>query len=158
MNHCETCTICFEETNSFHALNCCDAEKKICLNCINCLRSPQCPYCREQLCEELFINNSYVRSAPQQSDWSLFVEEEFLINPYDPEFIDSRILRRQMRRVRRRFLSEQNRIIRNRNTNQNSNRASARTRRQQRKQARQQLRNSLRLNNNTFDIQFELEL
>ena len=57
--------------------------------------------------------------------------------------------------MRRRFISEQNRNNRNGN---NTNRVSTRSRRTQRRQARQQLRNSVRLNNNQFDLQFELEL
>ena len=155
MQSCETCTICYEETQSFHALNCCDADKKICKKCINCLRSPLCPYCRNTLDKGLLENNLHVQSAPETVSWTSFMEDELLINPYDPEFSDSRILRRQIRRMRRRFLSEQNRYNRNRN---NTNRVSTRSRRAQRRQARQQLRNSVRLNNNQFDLQFELEL
>ena len=158
MQPCETCTICYEETHSYHALNCCDVDKKICSNCMNCLRSPLCPYCRNVLDEGLLINNihvQHVQSAPETVSWASFMENELLINPYDPEFADSRILRRQIRRMRRRFISEQNRNNRNGN---NTNRVSTRSRRTQRRQARQQLRNSVRLNNNQFDLQFELEL
>tara|TARA_A100001015_G_scaffold115353_1_gene128080 strand:+ start:4313 stop:4606 length:294 start_codon:yes stop_codon:yes gene_type:complete len=96
-----------------------------------------------------------VKSAPETISWTSFIHDELLINPYDPEFADSRILRRQIRRIRRRFLSEQNRNNRNRN---NTNRVSTRSRRAERRQARQQLRNSFRLNNNQFDLQFELDL
>ncbi len=155
MQYYETCTICYEETDSFHALSCCDVDKKICSNCINCLRSPLCPYCRNTLDEGLLVNNLHVKSAPETISWTSFIHDELLINPYDPEFADSRILRRQIRRIRRRFLSEQNRNNRNRN---NTNRVSTRSRRAERRQARQQLRNSVRLNNNQFDLQFELDL
>ena len=131
----------------------------MCDDCLNCLRSPLCPYCRDPLSKEMLSNNIHVQSAPvNTSDWSNMLNDELLINPYDPEFQDSRILRRQIRRMRRRYLSEQNR---NRNRNRNreyENNISSRTRRANRRAERHFLRNSVRLNNRNSDLQFELEL
>lgn len=153
MNETITCAICYEENNPTNALTCCDPNKKLCDDCLNCLRSPQCPYCRDPLPDEVLVNNSYVQSAPtSNSDWTTMLQEELLIDPFDPEYRDSRILRRQIRRIRRRFISEQNR-----NTPQ-TNRITSRTRRANRRAERHQLRNSVRLSNRNLDIQFELEL
>lgn len=155
MNETNSCVICYENNNPTNALTCCDDNKKICIDCLNCLRSPLCPYCREPLSKEMLANNLHVQSAPANTnEWATMLSNELLINPYDPEFQDSRILRRQIRRMRRRFISEQNR---NRITT-NQNRISARTRRANRRAERHFLRNSLRLNNRSSDLQFELEL
>ena len=155
MNEANSCVICYEDNNPTNALTCCDYTKKMCNDCLNCLRNPLCPYCREPLSEEMLSNNIHVQSAPTNtSEWTTVLHDELLINPYDPEFQDSRILRRQIRRIRRRFLSEQNR---NRNRT-NENRITSRTRRSNRRAERHFLRNSVRLNNRRSDLQFELEL
>ena len=159
MNEPNSCVICYENNNPSNALSCCDNTKKMCDDCLNCLRSPLCPYCREPLSKEMLSSNIHVQSAPTTTttnDWTTMLHDELLINPYDPEFQDSRILRRQIRRMRRRFLSEQNR---NRNRNRtNENRITSRTRRANRRAERHFLRNSVRLNNRNSNLQFELEL
>ena len=153
MNDTISCVVCYENNNPSYALDCCDSNKKICMECMNCLRTPLCPYCRNELPKTILSNNTYVQSAPSpSSDWTTILHEELLINPYDPEFQDSRILRRQMRRMRRRYISEQNRNI------PQNNRITARTRRANRRAERHFLKNSTRLNNRNFDMQFELEL
>ncbi len=153
MNETISCAICYEENNPSNALTCCDVNKKLCDDCLNCLRTPQCPYCRNSLPSEVLVNNSYVQSAPTlSSEWTTMLQEELLIDPFNPEYRDSRILRRQIRRMRRRFISEQNRNI------PQINRITSRTRRANRRAQRHQLRNSVRLSNRDLDIQFELEL
>tara|TARA_B100000902_G_C27296125_1_gene910036 strand:+ start:1010 stop:1294 length:285 start_codon:yes stop_codon:yes gene_type:complete len=92
------------------------------------------------------------RSHPEQESMNFynFVQSEMLVDPFAPEYRDSRILRRQVRRIRRRFLSEHSR-----------NRPSARERRTQRKRERHQLRQSLSeivdLYNNDMEI-FDIEI
>jgi hypothetical protein len=153
MNETISCVVCYEDNNPCHALICCDSNKKICSDCINCLRTPQCPYCRQELSDTILSNNTYIHSAPPPTtNWTTMLEEELLINPFDPEFQDSRILRRQIRRMRRRYISEQNR------NNPQTNRITSRTRRANRRAERHLLRNSVRLNNRNLDLQFELEL
>lgn len=151
METSDTCTICYEENNPSNALVCCDSEKKICDDCLNCLRTPFCPYCRSDLTPGMLSKNNFIHSDPTPTtNWASMLYDELLIDPYDPEFRDSRILRRQIRRLRRRFISEQNRNY------TNTNRPSARTRRAERKRERRLLRNSVRINNN--NLQFELDL
>jgi len=67
-----------------------------------------------------------------QSGFYSMVQSELLVDPFDPEYQDSRILRRQVRRIRRRFLSEHNR-----------NRPSARDRRTERRRERRSMRQQL---------------
>jgi len=77
-----------------------------------------------------------VRSLPNedtnQPGFYSLLQSELLVDPFDPEFQDSRILRRQVRRIRRRFISEHSR-----------NRPSARDRRTERKRERRFLRQQL---------------
>jgi hypothetical protein len=92
------------------------------------------------------------RSLPntENNNFYSFVQSEMLIDPFAPEYRDSRILRRQVRRMRRRFLSEYAR-----------NRPSARERRTQRRRERHVLRESLseivNLYNNDIEI-FDIEI
>ena len=125
------CNICYEE-NKLLSLECCQNTKKICYQCLGCLKSPLCPWCRRELPDNAFPENKKPSSCPNSySDWFSQETSYLLINPYDPELRDSRILRRAIRNIRREY---------NRNNNSNSRREN----RQQRRNNRHNLRNLTR--------------
>ena len=134
----ENCDICYEN-NETMVLKCCNNSKKICYSCISCLKKYICPYCRQELpediCKIIYKNinkeikffsapnryshltgntntNIYSRSYNENIDnsWFLFIENENLIDPYSDYFSnrDSRILRRQMRKLRKRYMKTDN--------------------------------------------------
>ena len=136
MSELENCDICYDDCHNVITLDCCNKSKKICKDCLSCLRKPTCPYCRKTLPEDVLSNMIVVRSLPNedtnQPGFYSLLQSELLVDPFDPEFQDSRILRRQVRRIRRRFISEHSR-----------NRPSARDRRTERKRERRFLRQQL---------------
>ena len=151
MTDLQDCDICYDECRNVIALDCCNKSKKVCKECLGCLRSLTCPYCRQPLPDNVTCNMTVSRSYPTENiSFYNFVQDEMLIDPFSPEFRDSRILRRQVRRIRRRFLSEYAR-----------NRPSARERRTQRRRERHALRQSLseivNLYNNDMEI-FDIEI
>ena len=99
------CDICYIEKEDLNNLKCCKNTKKICNECIECLKSPICPYCRQSLPSEL--KSTFVTSSCPadfgMSNWLYNDSRYILIDPYDPEYEDSRILRRQIRRMRRNY-------------------------------------------------------
>ena len=102
------CNICYEE-NKLLSLDCCQNTKKICYQCLGCLKSPLCPWCRRELPDSIFPEQRKPSSCPTSySDWFSQETRYLLINPYDPELRDSRILRRTMRNIRRNYNREQN--------------------------------------------------
>lgn len=132
------CDICYENSNDNFILQCCNGSKQICVECVSCLTKYICPYCRKELPEyicEIIGNNNINKyntlsvSAPETSHnngWHTFIENEYLIDPFADYYHnrDSRILRRRMRQLRKRYL-ERN-LTRNRDDNYTQ------TRRQQR--------------------------
>ena len=152
MTDLEFCDICYDDCRNVIALDCCNKSKKVCKDCLGCLRSYTCPYCRQPLPDNVTCNMNVPRSLPnlETSNFYNYVQDEMLIDPFAPEYRDSRILRRQVRRIRRRFLSEHVR-----------NRPSARERRTQRRRERHALRQSLseivNLYNNDMEI-FDIEI
>ena len=152
MTDLEACDICYDDCRNVITLDCCNKSKKVCTNCLGCLQSLTCPYCRNPLPDNVTCNMNVSRSQPntENNNFYSFVQDEMLIDPFAPEYRDSRILRRQVRRMRRRFLSEHTR-----------NRPSARERRTQRRRERHALRESLseivNLYNNDMEI-FDIEL
>lgn len=146
------CNICYEE-NKLLSLKCCQDTKKICYQCLGCLKSPLCPWCRRELPDSIFPDLKKPSSCPiSYSDWLSEESSYLLINPYDPELRDSRILRRTMRNIRRNY-----------QRSQNSN--SARENRQYRRNNRHNLRNLTRRitheinrgNEQIFDEIFNME-
>ena len=134
----DNCDICYEDNDTL-LLECCNNSKKICYSCISCLTKYICPYCRQELpedvCKIIYKNinkeirsfseppryshligdmntNMYSRSYNENIDnsWFLFIESENLIDPYSDYFSnrDSRILRRQMRKLRKRYMKTDN--------------------------------------------------
>ena len=134
MTDLQDCDICYDECRDVVALDCCNKSKKVCKECLGCLRSLTCPYCRQPLPGNVTCNMNVSRSYPESDNVSFYnyIQNEMLVDPFAPEYRDSRILRRQVRRIRRRFLSEHTR-----------NRPSARERRTQRRRERHVLRKSL---------------
>ena len=115
----ENCDICYE-LSQLIGLKCCNNTKKICNNCLECLTKPICPWCRQDLPQEL-IKKQMIATSCVNNYGEYFRDETnyLLINPYDTEYNDSRILRRTMRNIRRRF----NRMTQ-RNTQQHQQSAS----------------------------------
>ena len=105
MNDLEACDICYDDCRNVVALDCCNKSKKVCKDCLSCLRSLTCPYCRQPLPDNVTCNMNVSRSHPEQESMNFynFVQSEMLVDPFAPEYRDSRILRRQVRRIRRRF-------------------------------------------------------
>ena len=134
MTDLQDCDICYDECRDVVALDCCNKSKKVCKECLGCLRSLTCPYCRQPLPGNVTCNMNVSRSYPESDNVSFYnyIQNEMLVDPFAPEYRDSRILRRQVRRIRRRFLSEHTR-----------NRQSARERLTQRRRERHVLRKSL---------------
>ena len=95
-----------------HQLSCCNNTKHICQECLDSLRRKNCPYCRNALDSSLFTEVLVSQSAPElQPSWGEYFESETNgeyndISPY--EYSYSRILRRQINRIRRRYLTETN--------------------------------------------------
>ena len=116
------CDICYEDYGKIIQLDCCNGSKKICLECVSCLTRYICPYCRqdlpEELCQQITNNNikkyntNISTSAPAASnelirnDWESFIHNEYLIDPFTDYYHnrESRILRRRMRQLRKRYL------------------------------------------------------
>ena len=99
------CNICYMEKEDINNLECCKNTKKICNECLDCLKSPICPYCRQNLPSSL---NKVVHpsSCPADFSFNTWMSNEsryMLIDPYSPEYQDSRALRRDIRRMRRNY-------------------------------------------------------
>ena len=118
------CSICYEQQMSDSIpLSCCDESKVVCFECISCLKTYICPYCRQNLPDDICIMiykknksliQSYSNSAPvANTNWDYFIENEYLIDPYSfSHELNSKILRKKMREMRKRFLSR-NRVHNN---------------------------------------------
>ena len=92
------CDICYEEYNKIIQLDCCNGSKRICVECVSCLTHYICPYCRqdlpEELCEQITqnnirrYNNNISSAAPASSsnvisnEWDNFIHNEYLIDHY----------------------------------------------------------------------------
>jgi hypothetical protein len=101
------CGICyfFLESSEFFPLQCCK-NNNVCLHCIELLTTPLCPFCRARI-PNLDDKRLAISHSPAPSNTlSLNL---YSINPYDDAYIDSRSLRRQMKRIRK--LQERERDI-----------------------------------------------
>ena len=103
----EICNICYIDKKDLNILECCKNTKKICNDCLDCLTSPVCPYCRQDLPKSL-TKEIKPSSCPSYSvgHWITNESRFLLIDPYSAEYSDSRVLRRQMRRMRRNYYRE----------------------------------------------------
>jgi len=92
------CNICYFYflKEDFFELACCK-NNLVCKDCIDLLLTPQCPFCRTHIqgLSEKRMATSY--SAPTQP----IMNTSLFIDPYDDIYIDSRTLRRQMKRIRK---------------------------------------------------------
>ena len=89
------------------ALRCC-REKQICTSCLQCLHAPLCPFCRSVIpeiqndpryhCSQSFIEVSHFLIIEQAR---FLADHNMIDDSIDPRIIDSRILRRRIRRIRR---------------------------------------------------------
>lgn len=142
-----TCDICYDKTKNIVSLECCNGSKHICSECISCLTTFICPYCRQSLPEHISkhitinnvqrYNNRLSSSAPEHNvtqltsnhnSWIEFIQNEYLIDPFADYYHnrESRILRRRMRQLRKRYLethSQQNYLIQNRETRRHRRRS-----------------------------------
>jgi hypothetical protein len=100
------CNICYFDYphNDFFVLQCCK-NNNVCKQCINLLITPLCPFCRTIISELSDKRMAY--SYPTNSHIS---NNDYFINPYDDTYIDSRILRRQMKRIRKLQERERDRL------------------------------------------------
>ena len=136
------CEICYVDNNTIY-LDCCHRSKKICYQCLDCLKVPICPWCRQTLPVNLQTKTMQIsQSCPESYDDYLASEIRYLlINPYDPDYQDSRILRRALRNIRHNYHHRSNRNLRLQNNYRQQTNQSYRqiNRRQNRQQTRQQL-------------------
>ncbi len=133
-NNDNLCEICYESNKTFQ-LNCCNNTKKICDFCLECLTTPICPWCRKKLPDNLIKDNMVSQSLPD--DYISYFNNErqyLLIDPDDPEYADSRILRIALRNIRRNYYRSRS----SNSTNSRSNQSRILNR-----QRRHNIRNSL---------------
>jgi len=106
----EECTICYERVAGDQVFRprCCIG-KVICVSCLRRLLTPRCPYCRSMIPEiqdrfqssQSFIEVNHHLIEEQ----AIFMADHGLVDDtLDPRLIDSRILRRRIRRLWRRFI------------------------------------------------------
>ena len=129
------CEICYVDSNTIY-LDCCHKSKKICFTCLNCLKVPICPWCRQTLPVNLQTEKMQIsQSCPESYDDYLESEIQYLlINPNDPEYQDSRVLRRALRNIRHNYYRHSSRNIRSLNYFRQANRQSNRQRHRQQTQ------------------------
>jgi hypothetical protein len=92
---CGICYFTFSDSEFFQ-LTCCK-NNNVCSQCINLLTTALCPFCRARIpsLPDKRLAISY------QENVSIAYSPNFRINPLDDNFLDSRILRRQMKRIRK---------------------------------------------------------
>lgn len=105
----DDCNICLETRSEFFHLSCC--RHKMCKRCLESLTTPVCPYCR-QIIREVQDDQRYRHARSYEMDYlteqtiSTYISST-AIPPEVSELIppifipDSRIMRRQIRRIRR---------------------------------------------------------
>jgi hypothetical protein len=99
----EECGICFYEVaqEKFHPLECCQNRNRMCNYCLELLIVPLCPFCRTR------IPGLPDKEDPQQFRGAVSLDSYsllpplYVLNPLDDSYLDSRILRRQMKRLRK---------------------------------------------------------
>lgn len=145
------CEICYDSNKSIE-LNCCNKTKRICNYCLNHLKSPICPWCRKELPSHLLKQNLIVNSLPDNFINYYNNERQYLlIDPDDPEYSDSRILRIALRNIRRNYNRRNDRNNNIRNNNFNLDYPNNLGSRQRRHQLRNNLNNITRHYNNTSE-------
>ena len=142
------CDICYDSNRMLHELSCCNNTKHICQSCLDSLIRKKCPWCRSALDQSLFSEILVSHSAPlPETSWGEFFEVEANrdFNEISPqEYASSRILRRQINSIRRRYLTETN------NRNRYANNLTGQERRSARRRQRRQLRDYARQVQNNY--------
>jgi hypothetical protein len=112
---------------------CCQNRNRVCRYCIELLTVPLCPFCRTRI-QGLPERTPEFRGASSLdiSEQISFFDSSFhFVNPLDDSYLDSRILRRHMKRLRK--LQERERQVeRNRRLNIAFNEWSRQQRQQER--------------------------
>jgi hypothetical protein len=95
------CPICYEQNDIIHLISCEKCHHKICLKCYECLKEEVCPFCRSSLS----INNNndlntniHNNNTIYSSSYPSYNNNFTTLNDWN----QSRILRRQIRRQRKR--------------------------------------------------------
>lgn len=103
----EECKICYYEflSSEFYELRCCRNHNRVCRHCIDLLIVPLCPFCRTRI-EGLPDRSPQFRGATSLDSSDIWNASNFdssfhFVNPMDDSYLDSRILRRQMKRLRK---------------------------------------------------------
>ena len=95
---CSICYFTFSSHKQFHELQCCK-NNLICLHCVELLLSPVCPFCRAPMPHLSYKNPKLLSSSVPTT--STIYWNDLQLNPFDDVYTDSRILRRQMKRIRK---------------------------------------------------------
>lgn len=107
------CGICyhnFNDDSDFFNLNCCK-NNRVCNECINLLKTAICPFCRAKIPDinrNHPISKSY--SPPSHYYYDNLLDINYQIDPMDDMYLDSRILRRQINRMRKLQERERDRL------------------------------------------------
>lgn len=105
---CSICYFSYPAPEDFFELTCCK-NNLICHHCIKLLYTPICPFCRTSISN--YPGSPLLSiSAPITNNYWF----NYQINPLDDTYVDSRILRRRMKRLRKlqeRERDRQNNII-----------------------------------------------
>lgn len=96
------CDICFLKSNYFYNLPCL-CKNNICMDCFELLPKPNCPFCRFTL----NISKS-VSSSSTINNYPLILYDLMI---YDDMEIENRSLRRQIRRLRKLQMREQEKMM-----------------------------------------------
>lgn len=91
---CGICYFTFPDYDFFQ-LFCCK-NNFVCMQCINLLTTPLCPFCRARI-----PSLQEKRFAISYQETSISRIPIYTIDPLDDNYLDSRILRRQMKRLRK---------------------------------------------------------
>lgn len=137
----EECGICYYEvaTEKFHDLTCCENHNRMCTYCLELLLVPLCPFCRTRI-PGLPEKNEF-RGAVSLDTYTL-LPPMYALNPLDDSYLDSRILRRQMKRLRK--LQERDRnASENRRTNYLLNERKKRDQQQKRDDIAEEIKEGL---------------
>lgn len=114
----EECGICFYEVarEKFFDLVCCGNNNRMCKYCLELLLVPLCPFCRTRIPGLPDKEDAMQFRGAISLDSYTLLPPMYALNPMDDSYVDSRILRRQMKRLRKLQERERN-DNRNRRTN-----------------------------------------
>ena len=154
----EECGICFYEVvvEKFFDLPCCQNRNRMCQYCLELLLVPLCPFCRTK-----------IPGLPEREDPNRFrggvsldaytlLPPMYSLNPMDDSYTDSRILRRQMKRLRK--LQERERQA---EANRQINALLGERRRreqQQQQQRRRTLQEQIQEEKELFDMDMDMDI